>query len=154
MDLWTLLNTPLDELYDLGILPEPEPERDVKMNVLTYKCILCGDVYTERYARNNPDKLSRGMYCTECTTPSMFLEQATPYTIHYRSRSTEYASFVDDVSGECWKCGETSGLVPVTFSNGQVQKLCKAHFKPYVKEAHKALARKQEWTERSSQNED
>ena len=144
MDLYELFNTPIDELYEMGVLKEPEPERNVKMCTLTYTCCICGDVYTERYARNNPDKCSRGLYCTACNTPTMFLEQAVPFTLHYRSRGMEYGSFCDDVSSECWECGSTERLYPLAFSNGQEVKICSVHLREFAKEACKAAQRKRE----------
>ena len=149
MELWELFNTPIDELYDRGILLEPEPERNVRMCTLTFTCVLCGDEYTERYARNNPDKLSRGMYCTVCNAPSMFLVRANPWTRFYKSRAVEHASFGDDVSGECWLCGTREQLVATTFSNDQAVKLCREHLKPFAKEAYKARQRKQAWRQAS-----
>src|SRR5438105_2463496 len=119
MDAYELLTTPIDDLYDAGILREPAEERNVKMSTLTFTCCMCGETFTEDYARNNPDRVSRGMYCLTCGTPTMFLSQAIPNTIHYRSRTMSHGSFADDVSAECWLCGATEDLHTITMSNGQ-----------------------------------
>ncbi len=142
MELWELLDTPIDELYEQGILQD-RIERNVKQNVLTFECCLCGEEYSETWARNNPDKLSRGLWCASCKLPTMFLKQATPSTIYYRSRSMEHGNLGENVSGECWQCGQREGLHHITFSNGQPLAVCSIHIKPFGKAAYQATQYKQ-----------
>ena len=144
MDLWQLLNTPIDDLYDMGILPEPEPERDVKQNVHTFFCSECGDTYTETWARNNPDYIAIGIYCTQCQTKTMHLRSASPSTLAYRSRAMSIGSFRDNVSQECWDCGSKERLTACCFSNGQDVKLCPVHLREYVPHILRALKKREE----------
>jgi len=134
MDLFELFNTPIDELYERGILKEPEPERNKRMILLTLKCSLCQREYRENYCRQNPDRLALGMNCPGCGSYTWELVQAVPYTVYYRSYAMEHASFGDDTRGQCWECGRKHNLTFYTFSNGEKVEVCLKHFKDYHKE--------------------
>ena len=144
MDLFEFLNTPLEDLYDLGILPEPQPERDVKQATHTFKCSSCGDQYMDTWGRGNPDAIAIGIYCTTCQTKTMHLEHTTPSTLAYRSRAIEIGGFCDDVRQECWECGAKERLTATHFSNGQEIKLCPVHLREYVPAILRAMRKREE----------
>jgi hypothetical protein len=134
----------LVEYSDLTILVPHRIERNVKNMQITLVCSLCGDKYTETYARQHPDQLAHRLNCPSCYTHTYKLVQVVPSTVHYRSSAMERASFSDDISGECFECGKAEALHSYTFSNGMQVRLCTAHYHRYLKIAFKLSEQQEE----------
>lgn len=136
-----LLLTPVNELYEMGILQE-QTESDVREQILTFTCLTCQEEYTNTWQRSiSPDHLSRGMHCLHCGTPTMILTSVAASTISYRSRAMEIGSFSDNGQTRCWKC-DTPTKLELELSNEQVIRVCPLHYPKYAKETYKAKERK------------
>jgi hypothetical protein len=99
MNLRELLTTPIDELYERGILQEPEPERDVmKWDVWRY-CPYCNgtgrpDVYSVNPLTHDNGWLMRERVgCALCFYPLTLIVLINERHVEYRSRAVTISDF-------------------------------------------------------------